>query len=297
MRTPDWQSEDGAIALYCGDCLTILPELEAGSVDLVFTSPPYNLGNTTGGGFAKQLGGMAYQRSHYSPDTPLGKRGGCGKWSGGALAYGYSTYSDAMPHNEYVGWQRSVIGQCWGVLSDAGAIFYNHKQRVLAGRAVLPTEYIPSELRGMLRQEVIWARAGGINFSPSFYCPTHERILIIAKPDWRLRDKAASGAGDVWRIPQESNQSHPAPFPIDLPLTAMRTLMVGCTLDPFMGSGTTGVACVKTGRKFVGIELDPGYFQIAVNRIQKALREKSEQLWPDPPAKEVQGKMFEEAKP
>jgi len=42
-------------------------------------------------------------------------------------------------------------------------------------------------------------------------------------------------------------------------------------LDPFMGSGTTGVACIRTGRKFIGIELDPGYFQIAVDRIQKEL--------------------------
>ena len=41
-------------------------------------------------------------------------------------------------------------------------------------------------------------------------------------------------------------------------------------LDPFMGSGTTGVACVKTGRQFTGIELDPDYFEIACERIQKA---------------------------
>ncbi len=47
-------------------------------------------------------------------------------------------------------------------------------------------------------------------------------------------------------------------------------------LDPFMGSGTTGVACVKTGRKFIGIELDRGYFDIAVKRIEKALKERDE---------------------
>jgi DNA modification methylase len=45
-------------------------------------------------------------------------------------------------------------------------------------------------------------------------------------------------------------------------------------LDPFMGSGTTGVACVKTGRKFIGIELDQGYFDIAVKRIEKAIAER-----------------------
>ena len=44
----------------------------------------------------------------------------------------------------------------------------------------------------------------------------------------------------------------------------------GIVLDPFMGSGTTGVACVKLGRKFIGIEIDPGYFDIACRRIEKA---------------------------
>jgi len=44
----------------------------------------------------------------------------------------------------------------------------------------------------------------------------------------------------------------------------------GHVLDPFMGSGTTGVACVQTGRKFIGIEIDPGYFEIAKKRISEA---------------------------
>ena len=44
----------------------------------------------------------------------------------------------------------------------------------------------------------------------------------------------------------------------------------GIILDPFMGSGTTGVACVQTGRNFIGIEIDPGYFEIAQRRIAEA---------------------------
>lgn len=48
----------------------------------------------------------------------------------------------------------------------------------------------------------------------------------------------------------------------------------GTILDPFMGSGTTGVACVKTGRKFIGIELDPAYCEIAKQRIEKAIAER-----------------------
>lgn len=57
-------------------------------------------------------------------------------------------------------------------------------------------------------------------------------------------------------------------------------------LDPFMGSGTTGVACAKMGRRFIGIELDEGYFDIACRRIEDAYRQPD--LFIEPPAKQVQ---------
>jgi DNA modification methylase len=61
-------------------------------------------------------------------------------------------------------------------------------------------------------------------------------------------------------------------------------------LDPFMGSGTTGVACVNLGRKFIGIELDPGYFDIACKRIEEAY--KQPRLFDEPPPKPVQERML-----
>lgn len=65
---------------------------------------------------------------------------------------------------------------------------------------------------------------------------------------------------------------HPCPKPIgQMKWLVNRVSMIGETiLDPFMGSGTTGVACVKLGRKFIGIEIDPGYFDIACKRIREA---------------------------
>lgn len=249
----------GDCTLLLGDCMDILPCLE--TVDIVFTSPPYNLGTTTGGGMpGKKLG-------NYKDGARGKQRGGMGKWSGGLLVHGYSSYRDAMPHDEYVAWQKEFVTRCYDILSDDGAIFYNHKPRVLGGVVVTPLEYLPDL---PVRQIVMWARAGGINFSPAFYCPTHEWIIVIAKPDFRLRDKAASGAGDVWYIPQEPNPLHPAPFPLKLPLTALETTKPGIVLDPFMGSGTTGVACQKLARRFIGIEMDEGYFDIACERIRKA---------------------------
>lgn len=258
------QERIGDCTLYRADCREVLPLLP--KVDAVFTSPPYNLGNTSGGGFPRARLG------HYPEGASMARRGGGGKWrrasSEGGLAHGYRTYSDDMPHDEYVRWQQEITSLLWGALAPDGAIFYNHKTRVLDGRAVTPFDYLAPEL--IVRQVIVWARAGGINFSPAFYLPTHEWIVLAAKPDFRLRSKGASGIGDVWYIPQEANTVHPAPFPVALPLKAIETIDANTILDPFMGSGTTGVACVKLGRKFIGIEIDPGYFDIACKRIKDA---------------------------
>jgi site-specific DNA-methyltransferase (adenine-specific) len=231
--------------LLHGDCLEKMAELPSGSVDLVFTSPPYNLGTTSGGGLK-------------------GARGPTGKWRNASLAYGYETFGDAMLVQDYIAWQKQVLSECWRLLSNDGAIYYNHKPRVQDGLLWTPLELNP----GLpIRQIVIWKRAGGINFSPTFYLPTHEWIIIFAKPGFRLRDKAASGAKDLWDVPQEMNNPHPAPFPVELPRIALQTTKAQSILDPFMGSGTVGVACAELGRDFIGIEIDADYLHQAKKRI------------------------------
>lgn len=67
------------------------------------------------------------------------------------------------------------------------------------------------------------------------------------------------------------NKEHPTQKPLDLMKWCLSFLPEGCTvLDPFMGSGTTGVACMQTGRNFIGCEIDPGYFEAAKRRIELA---------------------------
>jgi len=262
--------EIGSATLYHGDCRDVLPLLSDGCADMVFTSPPYNLGNTTGGGFpGKKLG-------HYSADAGMRARGGLGKWGGGKLSDGYEDYNDAMPMDDYIEWQKDTLRECWRILSERGAIYYNHKPRVLDGLALLPLAYNPDL---PLRQVVIWARAGGVNFSPVAYLPTHEWIMILAKPDFRLRDKEASGAGDVWYVPQEKNTEHPAPFPLALPMRALESTTCSTVLDPFMGSATTGAACAQKGRRFIGIERSCRFFEMACRRIEDAQRQAS--LFPE----------------
>src|SRR5574340_1162512 len=119
--------EDSCI-IYCGDCLEILPKLS--KVDLVITSPPYNMGVSSGGGFASK-----FVRNHGGGKT----KGQVGKWSGGGLADGYGIHGDAMSWEEYEIWQRQILIVCWNQLVNGGAIYYNHKPRLQSLKVWLPT--------------------------------------------------------------------------------------------------------------------------------------------------------------
>ena len=244
---PEPYYQDDAVTLYLGDCREIMPTLEL--VDLIFTSPPYNLGVSTGGGFGH---GTNWR----------------GKWAkaatGDGIGSGYADHHDAMDPAEYAEWQRDVLRACWAQLTERGAIFYNHKPRVQAGTLWLPLELNPDL---PVRQIIVWARAGGINFAPTHYCPTHEWIVVFAKPDWRLKNKGASGIGDVWYVPQDGDNKHPAPFPLGLPGRAIESVGPASVLDPFAGSGTTLRAAKDAGVRAIGIELSERYCEMAVERL------------------------------
>ncbi|MFN3678054.1 MAG: DNA-methyltransferase [Sphingomonas pseudosanguinis] len=232
------------VSIYDGDCLDIMRQMPSRSVDLVFTSPPYNLGRSSGG----RVRGAAKS----------------GKWKGMALSKGYASYDDARDPADYIEWQKDVLRECWRLLRDDGAIYYNHKPRVQNGVLQTPLDLNP----GLpVRQIVIWDRRSGFNFNQSFYLPTHEWVVIFAKPGFRLRSKGASGLKDVWSVPHERENEHPAPFPVELAQKAIETTSARVILDPFMGSGSTGVAALQSGREFIGIELDPGYCEKARARM------------------------------
>lgn len=240
-----------------GDCLEEMRKLyaEGVKVDLIFTSPPYNLGISTGGG----LKGAKTS----------------GKWKSAELADGYASHDDAMPYPDYVQWQKDCLTAMWDLLTPTGAIYYNHKPRIQAGLLQTPLDLNP----GLpVRQIVIWKRSGGINFTPTFYLPTHEWIVIIAKPDFRLRSQSCAGAKDVWEVSQERNNKHPAPFPVELPKIALSTTSGDVVLDPFSGSCTTGVAALMTGKaKYIGIELDQGYYDMGKERLDAAIAAQNDQ--------------------
>jgi len=246
--------EDDLVTLYHGDALSVMSRLTE-KFDLAFTSPPYNLGALPW----PALG-------HWEPGAVSGSGGG-EKWSGGANSgdgVDYDQHDDALPWSEYVEQQRSTISAMWSLLAEAGAIFYNHKPRVVGSRLWLPYELFPEH--ALLRQEIVWARAGGMNYSPTYYVPTHERIYVLAQEAWRLRSKGASGLGDVWRVPQQPSD-HPAPFPVDLPARAIESTGARTVLDPYAGSGTTLRAAKDAGVRAVGVESSERYCEMAAARL------------------------------
>ena len=109
--------------------------------------------------------------------------------------------------------------------------------------------------------------------------------------------KAVRQIVDVFRAtitPDKSLEGHPCPKPIQwgVSLVEMLTDEDETILDPFMGSGTTGVACIRTERRFIGIEKEPKYFDIAVNRIQQAWDLKCSELPFEEPPKMTQKELI-----
>ena len=225
-----------------GDCLEVMKTLPSSSIDLIVTSPPYNLKNSTGNGM---------------------KDGRGGKWKNAELVNGYSHHNDCMPHEKYVKWQRDCLTEMYRLIKNDGAIFYNHKWRVQNG-LLQDRQDIVSGFP--VRQIIIWKRKGGINFNAGYFLPTYEVIYIIAKPDFRLVPKA-NAFGDVWEFKQETSNPHPAPFPVDLIDRIISSTYAKTVLDPFMGSGTTAIAAIINNVDYLGIELSPEYVEMAEKRI------------------------------
>ncbi|MCL2679306.1 MAG: site-specific DNA-methyltransferase [Dehalococcoidia bacterium] len=221
-----------------------MQKIPAQSVELVVTSPPYNLKNSTGNGM---------------------KNGSRGKWANAALQNGYSHHADNMPHDEYVKWQRGCLEEMMRIIPDNGAIFYNHKWRVQGG--LLQDRH--DIVHGFpVRQVIIWKRKGGLNFNPGYFLPTYEVIYLIAKPNFELAPKA-NARGDIWEFTQEMKNGHPAPFPIKLIDRIISSTTARMVLDPFVGSGTTAVAALRNRIDYIGIDISPAYCDVAKSRIEK----------------------------
>lgn len=236
--------DDGTCVIYHARMEDVLlPSL--GPVDIVVTSPPYNMGLVPGGN----------GRGMYRPGASN---------KAGRFREGYGEHDDAMEQVAYDEWQRECLAAMWA--TSRLAVFYNHRPRMEHGRVRLP---LSLDFGGLpLRQIIIWDRGTGIDVNLRNFCTRQEWILMFAKPRFALVDHAASGMGDVWNLGMEHAETgHPAPFPVTLPGRCIDATGARSVLDPFMGSGTTLRAAKDRGVRATGIEISERYCEIAARRL------------------------------
>lgn len=229
-------------AIHNVDALALLKGLPDGSVDIVVTSPPYNLRNSTGNGLKAQ--------------------NNKGLWTNQPMRHGYGgEYSDDLPNDVYIAWQRECLDEMMRVLKPTGAIFYNHKWRVQDGLLQrLADEITAIEPALPVRQIIIWKRSGGINFNKQYFLPSYEVIYLIAKPGFELQP-GGNAYMDAWDIRPSENKKHPNSFPA---LLVERCLLAASSsgdivLDPFAGIGTVATVARALGRHSIGCDINAGY--------------------------------------
>ena len=247
-----------------------MPELDDDSVALVVTSPPY-------------FAGKEYEAALGEGGVP-------------------TTYAD------YLGMLEEVFAECVRKLEPGGRIAVNVANlgrrpfRSLAGDV---TWLLQDRLRLLLRGEIVWVKGRGSTGScawGSFQRPGNpvlrdltERVVVASKGRFDralsaqersrrelpceasiFRDEFMEATTDLWEIPAESatRVGHPAPFPVGLPerLIELYTYRGDLVLDPFVGSGTTAVAALRTERHYAGYDTDEDYVVLSQRRLEDERR-------------------------
>ena len=263
-----------------GDCLDVMKGMPDGCVDLIITSPPYNC------------------RKKYiviTDELPWAKYY---EWMEQILDefYRLLTIGGVLAINVpgVVRWQADhKYANTW---TDYDSIYRTHRNgKIIKGKGRI--EPLGFNLFSMMqkrdshiREPIVWVKGNEKNAFNSEYkmgCdsdpylrPSHEWILLGSKGRWYHR----GGTGrrgreampfleetkDTWFISPQSSRIHPAIYPIELPLRLIKLfthISDAIVFDPFVGSGTTAVAAITTGRSFIGIDLNPEYCDMAERRL------------------------------
>ena len=158
------------------------------------------------------------------------------------------------------------LDECKRVLKDDGAIY------CFTRWDVYPEWVEEFKKRFKIKNCIVWfKKGGGLGDLKKGYIYNHEFIIYCALKNHKLRGKRRNDVFEFSKV-SPSLYTHPTEKPVELLCEIVnKSSDIGeVVLDCFMGSGSTGVACVNTGRKFIGMELDKHYFDIAVNRIGEA---------------------------
>jgi site-specific DNA-methyltransferase (adenine-specific) len=246
------------IILNC-DLLDGFKNLSDNSIDLCVTSPPYNCGIQ------------------------------------------YDSWQDSKPWNEYLDWCRTWLTEMKRVLKPEGRFAINHlvemglpangKKNGIRVSPQVELYKIISDIGLTIVAQPMWADLTKSTLTswgswqsasaPYIYNP-FEVILVGYKSQWKKerpkdtpgintisKEDFMKGVGGVWNIQPETQGLTMANFPVALPKLCIELLSFkdDIILDPFMGSGTTAIACLETDRQYIGFELSPNYHKVAEDRV------------------------------
>jgi len=208
------------------------------SVDLIITSPPYNLGEET---------------------WPMGGDGRQPRYEG-------IGYQDHMDEALYWQWQVGALNECHRVAKPGASMFYVHKVRQKGGGMIHPLDWLRSpDNPWIIRQEIIWDRGSTHNHCPVLFWQEDERIYWLTKGTPTL-PKRPIDVPTVWQCHGPvAGTWHPAPFPPELPIMCIKG--VGreglVVLDPFAGSCTTLAVALEYGYEAIGVDISDEYLERA----------------------------------
>ena len=233
-EAPCWASDDGNVLLYHADCLSILPLLSG--IDAVITDPPYELSDSRSG------------KSHYG--MSLSK-------------FDSDEYKSIINGFDYC----AVFSCLHSICKPFNAFCFCSNKQISKVMGI-------NESAGFATTLLVWHKTNSVPFANGTWRGDIEYCV-------HARGKGAYFQGNadlkkkVTSLPTVQDTRHPTVKP--LPLIS-KFIMIGTdkghtVLDPFMGSGTTGIACIRSGRKFIGIEKDAKYFEVAKERIRKELQQ------------------------
>ncbi len=217
------------IDLRCGDCLEIMKKMPDKSVDLVLTDPPYNFAHKGGGLFEKRGNLNKIEKSFGTDFTPEQLLEVVEQKTKNMHGYFYCS--------------KDIVGN-----------YLNWAQKRNYGFNIL-----------------MWHKENPIPCNHNNYLPDTEYCIFIrGKNTTFVNGLQFSLYKKYWITPVEKRRDHPTPKPLEL---MKKHILISSNegdtiLDPFMGSGTTGVACKELHRDFIGIEISPKYFEIAKKRIE-----------------------------
>lgn len=230
---PYYKSDDGQVILYKGNCTQVLRELPDSSIDVMLTSPPYNVGLR------------------------------------------YPEYEDKLPQATFRRIVSSCLKESYRVLAENSRVYL-----VVSDDMVFWLRPAGEKRGYKFAQLLTWCKpniAGrGSKITGDWNHLTEQIMLFRKGKRTPMIDDAKTNTHSYFVIPSpqrnftKDKKLHVAQFPIDLPLKILARTPGNRILDPFCGSGSTGVAAIKQGKSFIGIDLDCTSLEIAKQRMLEA---------------------------